>query len=415
MPAYPQMTTLLDVTIPSLGAKETLTLNAQGFSGSTNYNTTGAPTTTTANPYAVEVVTAEITSPTDVNGDYESIAQNGGEIWFLRNGATSLQNIVNLPVGGWINMAPPIEQGYGGRTHVLAFGESFLSVCMSNYGPQGKRSSTGGNMPLRNTTLKYVGDFAVSVNSQEGWTGAGNGGLRIVLKGLRYTLEQLKALAAYYNPEVTEQSGARMMAGLPPVSLTHNAPGFSRISDFQKLAGGSDQGTTQIDPYINFAYNAVATTSSQPFVMSQATVISGAASGHTPDQYQDLGFPFAESGDIAIIRRRGIQVVSRPSNLQRVGWRIGGSDYPENNGGAGAGEFVSDRVNDLVFGDPGYYVPNGQPNGQLGLYQELPRVQGDYPLILAGVNAAPFIAANGTPIPASSVVVGLNGVLIRKS
>ncbi len=356
-------------------------------------------------------MTAEITSPTDVNGDYESIAQNGGEIWFLRNGATSLQNIVNLPVGGWINMAPPIEQGYGGRTHVLAFGESFLSVCMSNYGPQGKRSSTGGNMPLRNTTLKYVGDFAVSVNSQEGWTGAGNGGLRIVLKGLRYTLDQLKALAAYYNPEVTEQSGARMMASLPPVSLTHNASGFSKLSDFQKLAGGGDQGTTQIDPYINFAYNAVATTSNQPFVMSQATVISGAASGHTPDQYQDLGFPLAESGNIAIIRRRGIQVISRPSNLQRVGWRIGGSDYPENNGGAGAGEFVSDRVNDLVFGDPGYYVPNGQ----LGLYQELPRVLGDYPLILAGVNAAPFIAANGTPIPASSVVVGLNGVLIRKS
>lgn len=412
MPSYMELTTLLDVTIPSLSAKETLTINAQGYSGTTNYNTTGAPTTTSATPYANEVVSIEVISPTDLNGNYESLTDGGGEIWFLRNGGKSLQSIINLPVGGTVNMMPLHETVYGGRDRAVTLGEPFWKVCLDNVNPAGGVRSQSANMPTRNATLKYTGDLSVAVSSVAGFTGATNG-LRIIVKGYRYTLEQLKTLGQFYTGGIYMQTASRLTQGLPALSATAAVPGFTTLTDFEKLSGGSAQQGVVVNPLWNFATNGAATQTSGPFILSQNTAISGAASGNTPDQYQDLGFPFAATSDWAIVRGLGVQVVSRSSNLQRVGWRVGGSDYPENNGGPGAGQYVSDAVNDLVFGDPGWYVPTTNSNHQAGLYEPIPRIQGD-PLLIAGVSAAPFIAANGTAIPQYAVVVGINGVLVQQ-
>jgi uncharacterized phage protein gp47/JayE len=62
---YKFLQTLMDVTIPSMSANQVLNINSQGYAGGTNYMTAGTVTTTNAQPYAVEVVSVEIISPTE--------------------------------------------------------------------------------------------------------------------------------------------------------------------------------------------------------------------------------------------------------------------------------------------------------------------------------------------------------------
>jgi len=407
---YKFLQTIADWTIPNLSAGETLTINAQGYAGGTNYNTTDGPTSTVASPYVNEIVSIEITSPTDVNGNYE-----GGitEIWFNVNGNNSLQHFLNLPMSGWVNMMPPHENVYGGRDRAIVLGKSFLQVCMEARNQDGSvRPVT--NMPLHNTTIKYAGDFSVQIKTQSGWTGAGNGGLRIVAKGYRYDLEDLQFLGRYYQGTIFMDTEGRETQNLGPLALTYPVPAFTKLSDFEALPGGIAQKAKKVNPMWNFSYNGQATQRGSTFVLSANTAIPGAASGNVYDTFQDLGFPFAGTQNAVIIRGMGVQPVTRPSYLERVGWLINGTNYPANNGGPGVGQYASDAVNNLVFGDPGYYVPGAGTNHQLGLYEPVPRIQGEG-LLIYGTNAAPWIASQaGNPIPQYAVVVGLNGVLIEQ-
>jgi len=395
---YKFLQTLMDVTIPSMSANQVLNINSQGYAGGTNYMTAGTVTTTNAQPYAVEVVSVEIISPTDVNGNYEDLT----EVWFTVDGQ-STQNVVNVSGNGWLNMFPLHQRVYGGRDRAVVLGEPFWKVCMSG----------GGNMPLRNSTIKYVQSLALNVHSVSGFTGAGNGGARIIVKGYRYTPADLAFLAPKFQPAVSMSTEGQITQALPGLSLTFPVPDLSTVAGFAALPGGVGQKAVKINPYWHFATNAQTTQQISPFVLSADSNLGG-ASGNVANPYQDLGFAFAGTNKAAVIRGYGVQVLSRPSFLQRIGWRINGSDWPTNNGGPGTGQYASDTVNDFVFGDPGYYVGSSTPNTQLGLYEPIPRVQGES-LLLAGVNAAPWVAsASGNPIPQGAVAFALNGVLIEQ-
>lgn len=402
--------TIQDLTIPSMSASSSLPINAQGYSGATSYVTPGAPTTTVASPYAVEIVGAEITSPLDVNGNYEG---GLGEITWTRNGGGSLQNILNLPMNGWLNVMPRRQAVYGGPHLKVSFGKSLIQL----YQEAGTGMIAAKDL-LQNTTIKYTGDLGLLLGGPNAWPGftGATSGLRVVAYGYKYDLTDLQQIwtkmpvgqnAAIFDTESLDTTGVGQVA--VPV----NVPALVGLSTFEKLIGGPAQTGVVINPLFNFAANAIATQGTAAFILTQNPNISGGASGNTPDQFQDLGFYYGGTSNIAIIRGVGVQILNRPtaSNLQRFGWQFNTTQYPANNGAPGPGQYVTDRNNDIVFGDPGYYVPGGQSNNQLGLYQPLPAPQGDR-LVIAGQNVAPFIAANGTAIPANSVVVGLNGLTV---
>jgi hypothetical protein len=389
----------------TMTANQTLDFTAEGLLGTTNYMTPNTVTTSAlGGSYFAEITDIEIYPPRDSAGNYEDLR----EIWFTVDG-TSTRHYLSISGYGLSLMFPPHQRVVGGRHLAIRLGEPLWRLCMDVINGR----SDGTNMPILATGLKYKNRISVSVRTVNGVTGAGTGGWRVVLKGYRYTADQLAYLAAGWRNTINVQTLRRIVTNKQPLQTTF-VPGGSLSPDtWTTFPGGTTQTTIKVNPYIHFAYNAVATQPTAPFNLSNEAQVSG-ASGNVETPFWDLGLPFAGSNNAFILKATGIVSLVRPSNLARFGWWLNGDYVPELLGGIGNGIPVTDAVNDYAFGDSGPYSGDlGTGTGLSGQYLPIPRVPGE--LLVYKDNFAPFIGANGSAIPANGVCLAMVGTLVEQS
>lgn len=386
MDEYQIERTFMDITDTSLSPNQTKTYQA------TNPNMTPYTVTSSSTGAQIvrEITSVEVIPPQDANGAYEDLR----EIWLILDN-NSYQHYVSLSGVGTSLMTPLRSQVWGGRSFAIPFGEPLWRVVQEQ----------GQNMPIRNTTLKYMSTLAVAVRTVNGVTGAGSGGFRIIVKGYQYTPAQLAALARGWNNEVFVQDLRRTVMNKPPLRFTFAPSGPLSVETWTSYPGGPAQGAIKVNPYWHFAYNAQATQPQSPYSLTNLTALGG-GSDNVESPFQDLGFEFALNENAFILRGFGIRGVgSTPAqNLARFGWIVNGDILPEETGAQGI--FVTAGVNDYAFGSvqPWINLPN--------VFFPIPRFPGQ--LLIYKDNAVPFIGANGSPIPAYSVMVALNGVLVER-
>ncbi|NMP22205.1 hypothetical protein [Sulfobacillus harzensis] len=405
MDRFQILRTFFDITdTVGLNAKETKTYDASGLSSDqVNYMTPGTVTSSsTGGNFVREITSIEIYPPQDANGNYEDLR----EVQLIIDGKP-IGHYLTLPGQGDILMTPPRTQIWGGPHFTIPIGEPLWKVVHS-FG------AANPNMPLRAIGIKYNSTVAVSVSSQYGVTGAGSGGFRIVLKGYQYTNAELTELAKKWNPKVQVQTLRRTVTGEPALSFTHEAAGPLSMATFTSYPGGQGQLNQKINPYWHYARNAKATDASRPFVLSDLNGLGG-GTGHVEDTFQDLGFAFGANNDALIVRGWGVKGVPLPpgqtgapgvagQNLRAAGWFINGDQIPEEIGGDGI--FMTAGVQPLAFGSvkPQIALDN--------VFYRLPSVPGE--LLIYKDQAAPYVSANGSPIPADQVAVGITGVLVEQ-
>jgi hypothetical protein len=413
---YTVRQTLMDVTIPSMTANQTLTLDQNGFAGSTNYTTAGGPTTTaTGGAWVVEVTDIEVQYPRNSSGGYE----DAREIWPIVDG-TSLQHYMNFSGVGTSGMFPFHTRVFGGRRGAISLGRPIWQLALDvlgRFGPAAGNPRTMTNLPLRSTTLKYDTNFSLGIHSSAGFTGAG-APLRIIVKGYRYDASDLALFAPAWQNSIYVQTKGRQTRALPPLNPTFVPGGGLAMNTWRSYPGGVGQKGVRVMPYWHHAYNAQATAAGTVFVLSTNPGVGG-ASGNVEDPYQDLGFVGTNNDNALIVKHFGITpatAIGTASNLARFGYQIDGTQYPQNFGGPGAGVFVSDTVNDHYFGDTGRYTGDlGTGTGLSGLYEVLPAMGGE-PVLLYKQAGAPYVvSAQSAGIPQDGVVVAIGGIIVEQS
>jgi hypothetical protein len=365
-------------------------------------NTITSSTTTGANAY--EVVQMEVVPPRNSQGQFEDLR----EIWLVVDGGSTIQHYINVPGFGWTLMTPLVNQVWGGPRFAVPFGLPFWQTI--------RQKGANPNHPILNTTIKFAKSIQVAVRSVYGVTGA----YRIILKGYQYSAALLANLAPQWQDTVYVQTPRRAVTGKPALSFTFARPGPISLETWTALPGGQNQGAIKINPYWRFAFNANATQAQNPYTFSIHGEVAGAP-GNVENTYQDLALVFAENTNAFILRGFGVRGVPAPpgtpvaglgyptsvvpgQNWARLGWWVDGTLVPEVIGNQGL--FATTNVDDYTFGSL-------QPQIALdNVFQPLRRFPGE--LLIMGENAAPFVGANGSPIPAYAVVAAYTGVLIER-
>jgi len=375
----------LDITDSTLSPKQTKTYPA------TNSNiTVNTITSSVCPPDAVREITyMEIIPPMDANLNYEDLR----EVWLTVDGH-STQHYLNISGVGDTLMTPHRSKVWSGRRFAIPFGEPLWSVV-----------SGGTNMPIRNTTIKYANKVELNVATVNGVTGAGSGGWRVILSGYQYSAAALAQLSPKWDGTVNVQTMRRTIDNKPPLSFTFPMVSGINLDTFTTMPGGVNQGATKVWPYWHFAYNNAASQQQNAYAFTNLNALEG-ASGNVEDPFQDLGLEFAQNNNAFILRGFGIKGVgSTPmENVARFGWIVNGNIFPELTGNQGL--FVSYGVNNFAFGATSPYIP------VKGMFMPLPKFPGQ--LLIYKDNAVPFVGANGSPIPADSVVVAYNGVMVER-
>lgn len=399
--------TLLDVTFGGLSPNETRT-----FESTTKQMTSNTVTSGSSQGYAQEITSVEVIPPQVPAGQANAGAyEDLREIWLILD-EKPVQHYINLSGYGESLMNPPKTQIWGSRFFQVIFGEPFHRVVKD-------ATSPNPNMPIRNTTLKYNKTLSLAVHTLYGVTGQ----WRIIVKGFTYDNAMLKELAGGWKNTVNVQTTRRVVTNKPALTFTFPLAGPINTSTWTTLPGGQLQGGTKINPYWRFAYNGQQTQPQSPYVFSNFNELSG-SSGNVEDPFQELGFKFAENLNAFILKGFGVRGVKAPpgtppttaqfaypsypgtpgENLSRAGWWVNGDLVPEVTGNQG--RFLTNGVNDMQFGmvRPLIALDN--------LFLPMPKYPGD--LLIYQDNAAPFIGANGSPIPPFSVMVAYNGVLVER-
>lgn len=405
MDRYQILKTFMDITdTRGVSAKQTKTYDASGRSADGNTYMTGHTVTSSSTGGNVvrEITLIEIYPPQNSDGHYEDLR----EVWLTLDGK-STQHYLNLPGQGDILMTPPRQSMYGGPHLVISLGDPLWKVV------QGRLANP--NMPLRAIAPKYAKDVALSVMSQYAVSSTADGGtgFRIVLSGYEYTAADLAQLAPKWNNSVSVQTLARIVTGQPALAFTYTPPPLT-MGTFTAYPGGVDQLSQKINAYWHFARPAEDTDSSRIFVLSNFNALGG-GTGHVSDTEQDLGVEFNLNNNALVVRGFGVRGVPLPpgqtgspgvagQNLASAGWFIDGNIVPEEIGGSGL--FMSQHVQPLAFGALSPFQPLP------GVFRRLPAFPGE--LLIYKDQAAPFIAANGSPIAQDTVAVGVQGVLVEQ-
>jgi hypothetical protein len=411
MDSYKIHRTLYDVTIPSMTAGQTLILDetmsaaVNGTPTSFRTNLPSVPLTSDISGlYAGEIDSIEIIPPIGTSG---APPYAGLDVYLVVDGQ-NYQHYVDIPADAVALGYPLHARTWGGSHLARLLGEPFWRLALKQLGGHAVNS-----MPLRNSTIKYAQNFGLIVTSQNGFTAAAGYGLRIIIKGWVYTDQDLAYLTAGWNPSVHYQSEARDITGQDPLAFTFQI-GAGEVSrdTWQQMPGGVQQGSIKVSPYSHYAVNATASTATARFVLSNSSTTYGQA-GNVQNQFQDLGINGPAGHTALLVRAWGVTTITRPANLGRIGWIINGTEVPEQPQASQAGLVVSDAANDYFFGDTGQYLgDNGTGTGFSGLYRPYPHPDGE-PLLLYKDIAAPFIAANGTAIPAGAVAFAEHGVIVE--
>lgn len=396
--------TFLDITDTSgLSANQTREYNPDGSSGTANYMTPNTVSSSSTNgAVAREIVSVEIIPPQDQYGNYQDLR----EVWLILDNK-SIQHYINLPGIGWILMTPLRTQIVGGKTFRINFGE-----------PLWRAVQNPNNMPIRAICPKFRRTLAIAVRSEFGV----QNGYRIIVKGYEYTPAHLAALAPQWRNDVYVQTLRRQVVGAPPLQFTFQPAGPLSLDTWTSYPGGIDQRGYKINPLWQFAINASATQPSRAYAFTNLNALAG-GTGHVEDTYQDLGLEFNLNNNAAIIRGFGVRGVplmpGQPGstnstgqytggtpglNLTRAGFIVNGDVVPSEEGGNN-GFYVTEGVNPLAFGAVQPYRSN--PNE----FFPVPRLPGE--LLIYKDNYVPFVADNGSPIPAFQVAVCHNGVVIE--
>jgi hypothetical protein len=401
---YIMKRTFMDITDSSGGVSANVTrrYDSTGSVNGTSYMTPNTVTSSATNSaVAREVHYIEIIPPVNANGDYEDLR----EVW-LRLDNQEWQHYINLSGYGHSLMTPEGEHIWGGKSFRVYLGMPLWEAAI-------RRQK---NMPLFAICPKFARQLGVSVHSVYGITGT----FRIRVVGYEYSPAALADLAKSWTDDFNVQSERRRVEGKEALADTFIRPGPIALDTWTALPGGVGQGQIKINPYWRFAYNAAATQVQASFVLSDMPEVGG-ASGNVEDGFQDLALPFGIAGsrNAFLLRRFGVRPVplapgqtgyvagvnTGGTNLVRAGWKVNGTDLPTEEGGLN-GFYVTPLVNDLVFGALPPYV--NLPN----VYYPIPKFSGE--LLILGDNAAPFIAAGGTPIATDAVVVAYTGVLVER-
>jgi hypothetical protein len=399
---------LYDVTITSMTAGQLLELDQTMSAGGTSYRTNkpGVPTTTDiSGTYLGEIDSIEIISPIGTNGQPILAGLN---IWFTVD-AENYRHYIDIPADGPTLFFPLHVRTYGGSHLARLLGEPFWKLAL-----KGLAGHTVSSMPLRNSTIKYAQYFGVTVYSANGFTAASGYGLRIIVKGYLYQANDIAKLAPGWQTSITYQTDGRETAGLPELNTTFPVSSSDLTFSpnvWQAMPGGVRQASPKVSPYVHYAVNASPTTPQTRFALSNNSTTYGGA-GHVQNQYQDLG-ESVTTGTALLIKAYGLAVISRPSNIARFGFVVDGTEVPEQPNSSQAGWGISDSVNDYYFGDVGPYIGDfGTGTGYAQLYRPIPHPDGE-PWLIYKNNFAPFIADNGTPIPAGAVMFAEQGVIVE--
>ena len=398
--------TLMDVTFGSLNPQET-----RVFESTTKNMTTNTVTAAGSQGFSMEITSIEVIPPqVPVGGSNPGAYEDLREIWLILDNK-SVQHYVNLSGYGETLMTPPKSQIWGGRQFQVTFGMPFHKVV---------NSGATKNMPIMNTTFKYSNTLALAVHTVYGITG----NWRIRIKGFKYTPAELSEYGKHWHNAVDVQDMRRIVTQKPALSFTFPLPGPISPDTWTSLPGGVLQGGTKINPYWRFAFNGQPTQPQSPFVFSNFNTLNG-GTGNVEDPFQDLGLEFSSNLNAFILKGFGVRGVKAPpgtppssgtefsypsypgtpgQNLARTGWWVNGDLVPEVNGGAGL--FLTQNVDDLIFGAlrPQIALDN--------LFYPIPKYGGS--LLIYKDNAVPFIGANGSPIPAFSVMAAYNGTLVER-
>jgi len=359
-------------------------------------NTINASTTTGDSAY--ELVSLEIIPPRNSQGVYEDLRQ----VWILADNKP-LQHYINVPGWGWTLMTPLRNQVWGGPHLFLPFGMPFWQTVRQS-----------GNHPILNTTIKFRRSIQVAVSTVYGTTGA----YRIIGKGFAYSAAALANLGPRWNDSVSVQTTDRAINSQPALTFTFSRPGPISLSTWTAMPGGRDQTTIKINPYWRFAFNANTTQPQAAYSFSTSTAVAG-GDQNVENDFQDLGFVFAENQNAFLLQGFGVRGVPAPpgsppssyptsvvpgENLARAGWWVDGNLVPEVMGNQGF--FLTPGVNDFSWGSlaPQIALDN--------VFQPIRRYPGE--LLIYGQNAVPFIGGNGAGVPAYSTVVAVKGVLVER-
>jgi hypothetical protein len=402
--------TLYDVTIPSMTAGQLLELDSNmqatvnGALTSFRTNRPGVPTTANiAGTYAGEIDSIEVVPAIGSNG---APVYGGTNVWPVVDGQ-NYRHYVDIPCDAVILSMPLHSRVYGGSSHAHLLGTPFWRLCLQALG-----GAQVPSMPLQNSTIKFNQSFRLSFFSLNGFAAA-NGGLRVIVKGWIYQPQDLAYFAPGWQTSITYTTPDRDVDGKAELStsVTMTADQIN-ISTWKGMPGGTVISGPKVSPYVHYAINAQQTDPNTRFVFSNESTTYG-QSGNVANEYQDLGLDAVTNATALLIKAYGVTPITRPSNIGRFGFIVDGTELPSNPNTSDAGLVVSDAVNDYFFGDIGPNIGDeGTGTGYAQKYRPVPLPDGQQILIYQE-KFAPFIAGNGTAIPAGAVAFAEEGVVLE--
>jgi hypothetical protein len=388
---------LLDVTVPAIGAGQTLTSPTTGSitvgTGTIQVTPNSILSTAIAAGYVADVTEIAIISPIIAQGNYPDAVVT------LVNGTTNLQNVLWLDASYGGNMFPRWKVTRGRQRIVLGY--STRDVLRKH--ARRVASGAGGvkNLPLKITGLKVTSSLTVQVYSVAGWANP-LVPLRIICRGDLLASEDLAELNNYPYDGTIQLS----VPPTPTFSTHHSLPGPLSLN-WGALPGGNHQGPVRVFRRLTFAYNFQQIPASGPYVFSQLNALQGAVT-NVAQTYNDLGDYFKDNQNAFLWQEFGLNLYA-PNTQLYVDMQVDGTKVPQD---TPFGTLITTGNNDFAYGA---VALNGQGAANSTEFDRIPPVDllGQFLAYQNGV--VPVVAsANGQPIAANQVSIAKGGVLITQ-
>lgn len=258
------------------------------------------------------------------------------------------------------------------------------------------------NLPLKATGWKYNSRLQFRVFSNLGWgtTAAPKTPLRLIVTGDLLDDPALTALDKDLQWLLSNTT-------YDPFGFTDKVQGFDAFSGVQKPASGHITGTswqslpngskqvgtgTQVFRFMRQAYNAIATTASDPFYLSTKDAVGGASDNVSSD-YNDLGFNTVNEAEYT---RLDLFSHRAAANQAFVGVRVGEVTLPTSKGMA---------ATQAVNLTPGGNVQPIRPDS----YLYFPMLPSPFPVACHKNKVVFFVTANGS----AAIAAQINGSTLQ--
>lgn len=314
------------------------------------------------------------------------------------------------------NMAPWPENTQGGPYDAngefvggLEIGKSLWSL--TKYDPLAAVSPVGKNVASKATGLKAADKLQIVGLSSDGWDYTTGGvydptkgtAAIVMIWGEIWTKSLTDVMAARWNNQIALQMLDRQVSDQPALIATTGIDTISLVN-WDELPGGVNQNGTKVNRVIRWSYNAIATTASERFSLTQNNSPLHGTSSNVPNN-RDLGFPLntkAKSDNAFWLQQLGVHITpgSSAPNYCYVQVVQDGTQIPDDQ------DFKSglriDRYRNLLnYGNaqPMISTPNR--------YDTVPHWLAK--TLVYQNNTVIAIQDNGTSIPAKGVYVAVAG------